>query len=92
MMALERDLDFELYPESWFFGLWVSFKGILNISLLEASIKVLTRWYLVPTRLARMYLSILADCFRGCSLRGTMLEKSGGNAPESGAIGVEFSS
>lgn len=71
MLAWERDLDIDL--ESEYSRLQIAYKGILNVSLIEASVKVLTRWYLVPTHLAKMYLSSSADCFRGCSLRGTML-------------------
>lgn len=53
--------------------LQASYKGILNASLMEAGIKVLKRWYLVPACLARMYPTASAECFRGFSLRGTIL-------------------
>lgn len=48
-------------------------KGILNISLIEASLKVLTRWYYVPARLAVIFLGSCPLCYRGCELEGTML-------------------
>lgn len=73
MLAWERDLDCAEDLESWCPRLQVSYKGILNISLIEASLKVLTRWYIVPTRLTRMYNTDTAECFRGCNLRGSML-------------------
>lgn len=49
-----------------------SFKCILNTSLTEASLKVLSKWYYTPSRLASIF--PLADplCFRGCQLSGTM--------------------
>lgn len=73
MLTWERDLDCAEDLESWCPRLQVSYKGILNISLIEASLKVLTRWYIVPTRLTRMYNTDTTECFRGCNLRGSML-------------------
>ena len=57
----------------WFQAAQRSYKGILNISLIEASLKVLVRWYYVPSRLARIFPGSSPVCFRGCELEGSML-------------------
>lgn len=49
-----------------------SYKGILNISLIEANVKLLTIWYYVPSRLATIYPEASPLCFRGCNLVGSM--------------------
>lgn len=59
--------------EHWHKTFFRSFKGILNISLIEASLKVITRWYLTPSRLSIMYPSVSPLCFRGCNMKGTMI-------------------
>lgn len=46
--------------------------GILNVATVEANLKMLTHWYLVPTRLAKMYPSVSPLCFRGCQMLRTM--------------------
>lgn len=51
----ESDLDIHLEPEQWLQSFCHSYKGIMNISLGVASIKVFTRWYYIPARLARMF-------------------------------------
>lgn len=51
----ESDLDIHLEPEQWFQAFCRNYKGIMNISLVEAIIKVFTRWYDVPTRLTMMF-------------------------------------
>lgn len=89
MLAWERDLDFTLKLETWYFRLQVSYKGILSVSLIEAGIKVLTRWYLVTTRLARMYPSTSADCFRHVPY-GAPCSTSGGSVPRSEVIGLGY--
>lgn len=48
-------------------------KRILNTSLVEANYKVLSRWYLVLKRLAKIYLNASPVCFRVCGQEGTML-------------------
>lgn len=40
--------------------------------MVEANLKVLTRLYLVPTWLAKMYPSVSPLCFRDCQMPGTM--------------------
>lgn len=47
--------------------------GFIHISL-EASLKIFTRWYLVPIWLARMYQTASTECFKDCKLCGTMLQ------------------
>lgn len=56
----------------WFQAFQRSYKGILNISLIEANVKLLTRWYYVPSRLAMIYPNASPLCFRGCNLVGSM--------------------
>lgn len=53
-----------LFPEGY--------KGILNVSKLEANGKVLTRWYVVLTCLSKLYPNSSPLCFRGCHMLGTM--------------------
>lgn len=60
------------WKSNWIYAFRRSFKGIMNISLIEASIKVFTRWYYVPARLARIYPDASPLCYRGCGLEGTM--------------------
>lgn len=40
---------------------------------MEASIKVITQWYLIPSRLANMFPDSSPLCFRGCGLLGSFL-------------------
>lgn len=49
MLKWESDLDIEWDLDTWNFQVAKVFKGILNVSLVEANLKVVTRWYLVPT-------------------------------------------
>lgn len=44
-----------------------------NVLSQEALYKVLLRWYLVPSRIAKAYPDTSANCFRGCSARGDVL-------------------
>lgn len=73
MLAWEADLQLTWDLDTWHKAMGSSFRGILNISLVEANLKVFTRWYLTPTRLSAMYPSTSPLCFRGCQLRGSML-------------------
>lgn len=62
---------------SWDQNVWSqvfqhSYKGILNISLIEANVKLLTRWHYIPSRLAMIYPEASSLCFRGCKLEGTI--------------------
>lgn len=70
--AWESDLDLHLDPEDWFHSFRRSYKGILNTGLIEANVKLITRWYYVPTRLAKIYPDALPLCFRGCGHLGTI--------------------
>lgn len=47
-----------------------AFKGITNITLVEASVKLITRRYLVASRLAQIFPSATPLCFRGFGLVG----------------------
>lgn len=73
MTEWERDLG-----ESWDLEIWNrmntrAYKGMVNIALIEANTKVLTRWYLVPSKLALMFPSSSPLCFRNCQAQGTVL-------------------
>lgn len=55
MLNWERDLDIELDLDTWHSHFASAYKGMLNISLIEANLKVISRWYLVPACLAKYY-------------------------------------
>lgn len=55
MLSWEQDLEIDWDLDTWHSNFIRSFKGILNNSLIEASLKVMSRWYLVPTRLVKYY-------------------------------------
>lgn len=72
-LAWEADLRETIDEEVCFQWSTMVQKGILNTSLVEANYKVLSRWYLVPTWLAKIYLDASPLCFRGCVQEGSML-------------------
>ena len=72
-LAWERDLSQEWDPEQWYSTMTRAYKGVLNVALIEASLKVITRWYLVPERLHQCFPSSSPLCFRDCSHRGSFL-------------------
>lgn len=72
VLAWEEDTGCSRTTSDWFCVFQRSFKGILNIFLIEASLKVLTRWYYVPSRLARICPGTSPLCFRGCEMEGSM--------------------
>lgn len=68
----EKDLKRKLDNSEWN-QIWSSTKAASpNILALEASYKVLTRWYLVPARVAKYLPNDSAQCFRGRSELGTL--------------------
>lgn len=73
MQSWERDLGLDWDLDTWHSRFSSAYKGILNISLIEADLKVLSRWYLVPTRLAKFYPQSSPLCFRGCGHLGSLL-------------------
>lgn len=73
MLGWERDLDFEWDLDTWLLCFIRSFKGLHNISLIEANLKVISHWYMVPTRLAKIYLADSPLCFRECGHTGSLL-------------------
>lgn len=73
MLAWEKDLSSEWSLEAWQKTCFQSFKGILNISLIEANLKVITRWYMVSSKIAQIYPSSSPICFQGCKLIGNMV-------------------
>ena len=70
--AWEEDLNNSWSTAVWYRASTRAYKGIMNVGLIEASLKLLVRWYYVPSRLARMFPGTSPQCFRGCELGGTM--------------------
>lgn len=70
--AGESDMEFSWDQTRWFQLLEQAYKGIINVSLIEANVKVLTRWYYVPSRLATIYPDSSPLCYRGCNLVSSM--------------------
>lgn len=67
----EEDLEKSLDMADWS-KIWTATKSSSpNILAVETNYKVLTRWYLVPSRLAKFAPTQAAQCFRGCSDPGT---------------------
>lgn len=60
MLAWERDLGLDLEHSRF----QACFRVILNVSLIEVNLKVVTRRYLAPSYLAKMYPNTSSDCFR----------------------------
>lgn len=69
--AWESEIELRLDPGKWFQPFRRSYKGIMNIALIEAN-KILTRWYYVPARLARIFTDASPVCYRGCNQVGSM--------------------
>lgn len=69
----EEDLGRTLEDTDWS-NIWLTSKSSSpNILALETNYKVLTRWYLVPARVAKYSPNTSALCFRGCPEIGTHL-------------------
>lgn len=69
----EEDLERTFDNSDWK-QIWSTTKTASpNILAVEANYKVLTRWYLVPTRVAKYVQNYSAQCFRGCLDPGTYL-------------------
>lgn len=73
MHAWECEIQESWTADIWHRNFFHSYKGINNTILIEANLKVLTRWYLVPTRLAKMFPSSSPFCFRGCNSPVSMI-------------------
>lgn len=69
----EEDLGRKLDDAEWS-EIWLTTKSSSpNVTAMEANYKVLTRWYLVPARMAKYTPNHSALCFRGCTDPGTHL-------------------
>lgn len=73
ILEWENDLAQEWDLEAWHRASAWAHREALNISLVEANLKVMMRWYLVPAKLARLYPSASPLCFCGCEHTGMML-------------------
>lgn len=63
-ISWEADTSYRLFQ-------W-SFKGIVNVSLIEARVKLITHWSRVPSCLAKIYLGSLPLCFQGFGHMGSL--------------------
>lgn len=70
--AWESELEIHLDSEKWYLFFQRSYKGITNIALFKVKVKILTRWYYVPSWLARIYPDTSPMCYRGCFQVGSM--------------------
>lgn len=53
-------------------NIWLATKSSSpNSNAIETNYKVLTRWYLVPARIAKFIPTYPPNCFRGCDSLGT---------------------
>ena len=69
----EEDLERTLEISEWN-QIWSTTKTASpNIMASEANYKVLTRWHLVPARVAKYVQNYSPQCFRGCTDLGTYL-------------------
>ena len=67
----EEDLGEELSSEEWG-QIWNNTKTMsINVLAAETNFKVLSRWYLVPSRVAKFSSNYSELCFRDCANRGT---------------------
>lgn len=73
MREWESDLHHTWSIEEWHRASMAASKGILNIALIEANMKVLMRWYMVPLKISKIYPSASPMCFRNCGHIGSML-------------------
>lgn len=68
MLGWETDFAQEWDLEVWHRNSSRVYKGVLNTALVEVNVKVMTRWYLVPFKLAKLYPTASPLCFRGCDM------------------------
>lgn len=71
MLNWERDLSEERELNLLHKSFLGSFTGVMDFALVEANLKVLSQWYLVPTSLAELYPSSSSLCCRGHNLQGS---------------------
>lgn len=71
-LSWEQDMEVSWEAKTWFL-FQKCFKGMVSISLMEASIKIITRWYLVPFCPTNMFPHSSPLCFRGWGLLGSFL-------------------
>ena len=69
----ERDLQTEFTDEQLYHLCRLTHKSSVDAKTQENNYKLLTRWYRVPTSLARIFPNVSDRCWRGCGQRGTLL-------------------
>lgn len=72
MIQWEQDLNITFDLPDWQDMAYALSKVSINTTLIEANYKTLLRWYLIPTRVAKMHPSASPMCFRQCGHVGTM--------------------
>uniref|UniRef100_A0A803K926 Reverse transcriptase domain-containing protein n=1 Tax=Xenopus tropicalis TaxID=8364 RepID=A0A803K926_XENTR len=72
LTAWNKELNSEIDPIDWNSAFALITASTKSARLLEPSIKLMYRWYLVPTRLYKIYpLTSSKECWRGCAQEGT---------------------
>uniref|UniRef100_A0A8C5QKS0 Reverse transcriptase domain-containing protein n=1 Tax=Leptobrachium leishanense TaxID=445787 RepID=A0A8C5QKS0_9ANUR len=67
------ELPRPLTPEEWSTAFQVTFHSSRALTVQETNYKLLSRWYLTPTRLHAIYPDVSPDCWRCQGHRGTFL-------------------
>lgn len=70
MFAWEKDVGMEIDEEDWRAWSVRTFKGIMNVSLIETGYKEQSRF--IPECLSKMYTGSSPLCFQRCRQEGTM--------------------
>lgn len=71
-LGWKQDFNVSWDTKTWNSKFQKAFKGITNVSLIEANAKILTRWYNIPLRNAKIFPGTFPLCFRGCGLTGSL--------------------
>lgn len=72
MLLWEKDINIMLELTEWQEIANNLSKMSINTNLVEFNYKTMLRWYLVLTRIERMYPTASQACFRHCGQLGTM--------------------
>lgn len=72
MLEWERDFNEHLLTQQRSDCSLMANQGSSSVAIMETSVKLLHRTYLVPAKLHKMYPTYDPCCFRGCNERGTM--------------------
>lgn len=70
----EQDVEVSWEAETWFSTFQQAFKGMVNTTLMEANLKIITRWYMVTEPLVNIFPNTSPLCFRGCNILDTFFQ------------------